>query len=628
MVKLAFVAFVGILVGLLVHIGMRLEAGNASTETVARASQTSSAYYQLLNAASRAELHATSFLRTRDPQDRAGFDLALRDAYAASKVIDEEGSVEDRRRFRDVLGTYAQQIAETQRTFAAIERGQISPAEPPGIEIIHEVQLVLTREASASQARALETLDGYQRGQRNQMIFSVGALLFGLPVMLALLMVIQHYERRYLVSEVEMHRLERVALTDSLTGLRNHRSFQEQLTSSVVEAMGAQTNLSLALVDIDRFKDVNDSEGHARGDQILIMVAKLLEKGGSNSHIFRIGGDEFAIILPGMEPNEVLGFGESLRILAAQGLGGSTLSIGLAHRDRDDDGEILREKADIALYRAKRRGRNAVAIYAGESGVTSPVTQVKINSLRYLLQYASVDVAFQPVWLTEGRRLIAYEALTRIPARFGLNGPQEAFDIAERLGRSYDLDMIAIEAILDRAKVIPNDAMLFVNLSPRSLEHAKFSVDGLAAKVRTAGFEPSRVCFELTEHSTASVELVQRIVADMRAAGFRIALDDVGSGNSGLEMLRLIPVDYVKIDRSVVRGAVELGAGRAVLMAIVAFAAEAGAFVIAEGIEDEEMMHLVEEISEKVGTFRIQGVQGYLLGKPSESIDSPTPVAA
>ena len=127
---------------------------------------------------------------------------------------------------------------------------------------------------------------------------------------------------------------------------------------------------------------------------------------------------------------------------------------------------------------------------------------------------------------------------------------------------------------------------------------------------------PAQVCFEITERSTAPIEVIQREVAGLKQCGFKIALDDVGAGNSGLEMMRRLRVDFVKIDRSVLLGAVEKGPGRGVLLAIVVFASEAGAFVIAEGIETQEMLAVIQETNR--GPFAVQGIQGFILGVPAQ----------
>ncbi|HLF77396.1 MAG TPA: EAL domain-containing protein [Dehalococcoidia bacterium] len=618
-VNLAFAGFVLTVFALAAHVARSVQGGGAAFEDVVRANKVSSAYYQALNAATLAELHATRFFITPNAEDRREYDNALRDSFAATNLITEEGTESDQQRISDLFNEYAPRIVNATRTFAALERGEPVTDLIPTTSLIQQVQDDLRAQATLSQEAAAHSLSDFRANQRSQQLASLSAFAVAVPLMLALLMVIRHYERGEIRSEVAMRRLEHAALTDSLTGLGNHRAFQEELSREVAEARSLKQTLALAVADVDRFKDINDSEGHAKGDQILLQLGKLWQKAAGDRQVFRIGGDEFAVLLPSWDADSARGFMESLRMFALDGLGGSTVSIGLAAFEDEDDSEILREKADIALYLAKRRGRNAVSVYAGEGGISSPVTQAKIDSFRYLLQYASVNVAFQPVFLTEGRDIVGFEALTRIPPRFGLEGPQEAFDIAERLGRSYDLDMICINAILARAAEIPEDAILFLNLAPRSLEHAEFTVGSLHRMVVAAGFRPERICFELTERSSASVEVVQRVVGELAAVGFRIALDDVGAGNSGLEMLRVIPVDYVKIDHSVVRGAVEPGTGRAVLMAIVAFASEAGAFVIAEGIENEDMLRLVEGTSGRTGAFRIHGLQGYLLGRPSES---------
>jgi GGDEF domain-containing protein/CHASE3 domain sensor protein len=325
-VNIAFVAFMATLVGLLANIGLHLLADSSSTSDVERASTISNAYYQALDAATLADLHATRYLISPNQADRQQYDDALRDAFAASAVID---SLSDENSSTDhLLDQFEPQLLAAQKAFAAQERGANAAATLGDTSVTQEVQDGLRRHAAQSQAEASRLLGNYRQSQRNQLIFSLGAILLGLPLMIVLLLVIRHYERLHLTSEVQMRRLQHAALTDSLTGLGNHRAFQERLNTEVVGAQERDESLSLALMDIDRFKDVNDSEGHAKGDQILILLAKLLEKAGANAHIFRVGGDEFAVVMPGWDIEHAHGFMESLRILAAQGLGGK---IGRAH---------------------------------------------------------------------------------------------------------------------------------------------------------------------------------------------------------------------------------------------------------------------------------------------------------
>ena len=408
----------------------------------------------------------------------------------------------------------------------------------------------------------------------------------------SLLLLVRKFERRESVANLNMELLEQAALTDSLTGLGNHRAYQEELHREVKAALATNAALSLAVLDIDEFKEVNDTAGHARGDQILFQMGRLLREVCEPADMrFRVGGDEFAVIMTGTDEEHARQRMERFRVLAS--LTGATVSVGVAQLEPGDDTEILREKADSTLYTAKRRGRNAVCTFSGDNAEQKPITQSKIQALRELLREDRIDVAFQPVLSSGQGPIVGYEALARIPAGYELDGPQEAFEIAERIGHSHDLDLLCIREGLHQAGNLGVDQILFLNLSPRTLENAGFSAESIANLALEAGLRTEQVCFEITERSAAPIEVVQREVNALKDCGFKIALDDVGAGNSGLEMMRRLSVDFVKIDRSVLVGALEKGPGRGVLLAIIVFASEAGAFVIAEGIETPEMLALI-----------------------------------
>jgi diguanylate cyclase (GGDEF)-like protein len=433
--------------------------------------------------------------------------------------------------------------------------------------------------------------------------------------MAGLLLLIRVFERRESVANLNLELLEQAALTDSLTGLGNHRAYQEELHREVKDALSANTTLSLAVLDIDEFKEINDSQGHARGDQILFQMGRLLREVCSPSdQRFRVGGDEFAVIMPGSDERAAQGLMERFRVLAS--LTGATVSIGLAQLDPGDDTEILREKADSTLYTAKRRGRNAVCTFSGDNAEQKVVTQSKIQAVRDLLRDDRIDMAFQPVLESGANSIIGYEALARIPDGYDLDGPAEAFEIAERIGHCHDLDLLCIREGLNQAGYLTAGQTLFLNISPRTFEYAGFSAAAIANLVLEAGLKPEQVCFEITENSAVSVEVVQREARALKDCGFRIALDDVGAGASGLEMMRHLGVDFVKIDRSVLLSALEKGPGRGVLLAIIVFASESGAFVIAEGIETPEMLAVIQETNK--GPFVVQGIQGFILGGPKE----------
>ena len=246
------------------------------------------------------------------------------------------------------------------------------------------------------------------------------------------------------------------------------------------------------------------------------------------------------------------------------------------------------------------------------------VTIEKVRVVRSLIDVGAVDVAFQPIWDLGGTRVLGYEALAR-PHASELAGPGEAFEIADSIGRGHELDAVCRRATLRAAADLPKGALLFLNVSPQTLEHDALAGDSLVLAVRGAGYEPEQVVLEITERTDARMEVLVPEAARLRSLGFKLALDDVGAGNAGLEMLSALPVDFIKIDRAVVADAVEDRSARAVMLGIMAFARESGAFVIAEGIETEEMLELARD-PEPEGEARpagAQGAQGFLLGRPA-----------
>ena len=416
------------------------------------------------------------------------------------------------------------------------------------------------------------------------------------------------------------------ATRDGLTELGNQTEFQEELGRATALAARYGESLSLALVDLDDFKLANDRNGHRHGDRLLVGLAGLLRSDRPQDRAFRIGGDEFALILPRTDSAGAAARLERVRAAAIGQLEGVTLSGGVAELDpAAPDADTAVEEADAALYEGKRRGRDRVVRFSELDGAML-VTRSRSRALHDLLAGTPPEVAFQPIWeLGEERnRIVGYEALARPDAGHALS-VGEAFEIAERTGRAHDLDALCRRGTLARAHDLPEGALLFMNVAPQSLDQDELAGDALLRSVCFAGLTPDQVVLEITERSSARLDRVVREATRLRGLGFKLALDDVGAGNAGLEMLRTLTVDFIKIDRAVIADSCVGGSARAVLHAVTSFAAEMGAFVIAEGIETEAMLDHVripprrEDSSHRIG---VQGVQGYLLGRPSPVLPS------
>ena len=418
------------------------------------------------------------------------------------------------------------------------------------------------------------------------------------------------------------------ASRDPLTNLGNHRSFQHELELAVANAARRSESLAVALVDLDDFKLVNDRHGHRHGDEVLAHVARALGNGRPDDRAFRIGGDEFALLLPDADS---LGASTALarRLDAARrGPNAVSFTAGVAVLAAGSPGEanVLWEHADAALYEGKRRGGGQTTVFDDVADLLSVVTPVKIHALRALLDKPRLEIVFQPIWDLQNDCMLGLEALARPWLGYGFDGPAEMFAIAEKIGRAHELDAVCRSAALARAPELPAGALLFLNVNPQSLAHDSLAGDQLVDAVRAVGLQPEQVVLEVTERSNARLDHVVADATRLRRLGFQLALDDVGAGNAGLEMLRELPVDFVKIDRSVIVEAVEDTHAQAVLVAILAYARRADAFVIAEGIESMDILEFVRNAADLqiVGESPISGGQGYLLGRPSSD---PAPSA-
>lgn len=411
----------------------------------------------------------------------------------------------------------------------------------------------------------------------------------------------------------EHRRVLENATLDGLTRLPNARAFATDLRAAVGRARRHGEQLSLVAFDVDDFKFVNDRHGHRRGDALLRDVASVLADGRAGDRAFRIGGDEFMVLLP--RTSEAGAIAVSEKLLERLDAAGVRISAGLADLRPGDDHEALRQQGDAALYEAKRRGGHRVVAFAEIADETSVTSAEAGLALRTLLDLGDAECLFQPIWDLRRGRLLGVEALARFPSGYGFEGPAEAFDVAQRIGRVHDLDVLCTrEALRRAAPELPSDALLFLNVAPQTLDREARGGDWLLAELEASGIGPERIVIEVTERVGARGAAVAAAIARLRARGLRVALDDVGSGSGGLEMLRRTHPDFVKVDRSVVAAADADAGARAVLLAIAAFATQTNTYVIAEGVEDDAALRLIRALG---GTVRVDGAQGFGLGRPS-----------
>ena len=443
--------------------------------------------------------------------------------------------------------------------------------------------------------------------------------IFALLLMAWLATILARYKQTAArAAEEKVAALQQAALTDSLTGLGNHRAFSDDFAREIARAKRNHQPLALALIDVDDFKAVNDNRGHGHGDDVLSAVGDLLRTLRQEDRVYRVGGDEFALLLVDTDPAAARAVLMRLRDDAEFRLFGATLSMGYVNLTEPQLDQEPYELADAALYEAKRSGRNAIVCFDDIGYPVDVFSPRKAELVRRMISEQLISVAFQPIWDIDSNRPLAFEALARPVPELDLSGPQEAFDIAERIRQVYELDTLCIRKALESVTNLPEGATVFLNVAPASLAHVRFNPDAFVAQVRAAGVDPRNVVIELTERRIDDQATIIRRAHDLQALGVRMALDDTGSGHAGLEMLSKLRLDFVKIDRSLLVKAVDDKGARGVLAGIIAIARETGSYLIAEGVENRALLDFACNAHDPGNTAApgIRGVQGYLLGRP------------
>jgi len=543
---------------------------------------------------------------------------ALRFEHALATIV-ADGGAGDAATIRQALADQRAYRAATTRLFAAIvahdgkavlalDRNRVDPVLS---RIEAEVNAGERKKRLAADTALHDLEDTQLRILRANVIFgSAGVALLGLFVAALL----SHRRRLSDRHRGEVATLEAALVVDGLTLLGNHRAFKDDVARACARTQRPGQTLSLAMIDVDEFKVINDENGHLHGDRVLQDLARLLREGRPQDRAYRVGGDEFALILPNTSAAEAAVVLERVRAAAAKLLARGTISIGHATANGVAcTPEMLQAWADAALYETKRGGRNGVSGFNAALHATWLVSGERVQNLRALINDEAISVAFQPIWDVSGT-VLGYEALARPHPRYGFMSPQDAFDLAERIGCAPELDSLCRRAGLKHVAALPVGALLFINVSPQTLDRS-LDVDGLRRSTIAAGIAPERVVLEITERSAAHMDAVVETARRLQTAGFHLALDDTGAGHAGLEILSRVPFEYVKIDREIIVNALRDRNAAGVVAAILAFAQTSDAYVIAEGIEDEAMLAFVRSCG-RFDREAIRGVQGNLFGPP------------
>lgn len=417
--------------------------------------------------------------------------------------------------------------------------------------------------------------------------------------------------------EAEAHN-RYLAFHDVLTGLPNRALLNERIDQVLLRMSRNPAGCALIYVDLDRFKEVNDSLGHQAGDELVRQFASRLSSIiRASDTAARIGGDEFAILL--QETGDSFRAAEVCqRILAMaalpfalnEGHAHVSASVGLVEWATDEIGRVeLHQRADMALYQAKRDGRACFRIFTEALDFKIRKRRLLETELRQALATGGeLKVDYQPLFATRGERLVAFEALVRWNhPRLGLLQPADFLDIAEDSGLIVPLGDWVLERACQTLLSWPEVA-LAVNVSPAQLAHDGW-VERVLAILETTGFAAERLQLEVTEHTILDLPVAVEKLRELRTTGIKIVLDDFGTGYSSLSHLQKLGIDKVKIDRSFVQDLVNERESKAIVRAVARLGRSLGVSVTAEGVETEEQRSFLR-------TLGCEELQGYLLSRP------------
>ena len=422
--------------------------------------------------------------------------------------------------------------------------------------------------------------------------------------------------------------LEYYATRDPLTDLYNQRVFWEMLGYETIRAHKHQYHFGLLLLDLDNFKTVNDGYGHHIGDQYLQEFAKTVQKALRNDDVFsRYGGDEFVIILPESNFQEtteaakrILQTVEQMSISAPDGsIIKGTTSIGMAvYPEHAKEPKDLFLFADNLMYKAKSEGKDRVSI-PSEQDVMEAFRDISQRSVQVLnaIEEKQVIPYFQPILDVKTGEIAAYECLSRLEIDGQILRADQFIEIAEKMGVIHRMDMIVIERALTEIKDHHFDGYIFFNLSPRSLVLNEFA-HSVQQIVKNSGIPPERIVFEITERdSVRNMSLLESFLSDLKSAGFKLALDDFGSGFSSFHYLRRFPVDILKLEGDFIMNILRDPRDHVFVRNMNDLAHQLGIKVVAEFVEDQEVL---DELA-KIG---IDLAQGYHIGRPSPHLGDET----
>ena len=473
------------------------------------------------------------------------------------------------------------------------------------------------RPAGVSQSALLRDRHGKEYGVRN----SVAPIVGKHQKLIGAVMVFQDVTEARALSQ----RLAYLAHHDSLTDLPNRVLFQDRVHQACQFGQRHDSQFAVVFMDLDHFKHVNDSLGHAVGDQLLKTIAqRLIGTLRGSDTVCRLGGDEFVMLLSDIAgPDDVAEVAKKIlrEVALPCTLQGTEVNVGISlgiavFPDDGDDPETLMKHADAAMYRSKREGRNRYQFFTRSVDQAASARLRLEADIRRGLSEGQFVAHFQPIIDAASERPVAVEALARwMRPEHGLQGPLVFITVAEESGLIVPLGAEMLRQSCEQLRAWRGTALgqitIAVNVSPVQLAEAGF-VDMVADTLRSTGTDGSQLAFEITESTLMrDPEATLGILREIKGMGIRIAIDDFGTGYSSLSHLKRFPVDSVKIDRSFVRDLETDPDDRELAKAIVAMSRSLRLRVVAEGVETLAQARML-------GAMGCTSLQGFLYERPVE----------
>ena len=417
------------------------------------------------------------------------------------------------------------------------------------------------------------------------------------------------------------------AFHDVLTSLPNRTLFQDRLQQAIAQSRRSQSQVALLLIDLDRFKTINDTLGHDAGDQLLVEVSKrLMSRRREGDTIARLGGDEFVFLITQLRSREdvivvaeqVLDVLKPSIVIDEHDLHVSA-SIGIAIcPDDGGDGAALMKSADVALYRAKELGRNNYQIYEPKLSQRAMERMVMEKDLRRAINNREFIVQYQPQFDLSSGSMTGFEALVRWQRGGKMVPPDRFIPIAEECGLVVPLGRWVLReaaAMCTRVNAINESALrVCVNLSALQIQRPNFANE-VSLIAHEAGLPLTQLCLELTESALMNhPELGSWAMSQLQEMGVGLALDDFGTGHSSLSNVSHLPISMIKIDKAFVKDCATRKTDEAIIAAIITMGHALRLKVLAEGVEDVEQVRVLQR-------HGCDEIQGYLYGRPMSGDD-------